>query len=169
MNSLMSKNHKLNYVLTPTNDRKEMNTIGYKIVSFDLPQNINLPQKVNQIYFLNGKKLKKRPQIKTENFSPLDDLYKQQYEKKIKEMKNVSYQNDLPKKLLPIFGRTAYTFYGKNDTDGGINLTNSVDSNKNKNFNNIKTLSRNFNIPLTNNMHTNNPLNIKSFPKLKNK
>ncbi len=169
MNSLMSKNHKLNYVLTPTNDRKEMNTIGYKIVSFDLPQNINLPQKVNQIYSLNGKKLKKRPQIKTENFSPLDDLYKQQYEKKIKEMKNVSNQNDLPKKLLPIFGRTAYTFYGKNDTDGGINLTNSVDSNKNKNFNSIKTLSRNFNIPLTNNMHTNIPLNIKSFPKLKNK
>ena len=47
-------------------------------------------------------------------------------------MKNISNPNDLPKKLLPIFGRTAYTFYGKNDADGGINLTNSVDSNNKK-------------------------------------
>ena len=77
----------------------------------------------------------------------------------------ITNNNDAPKKLLPIFGRTAYAFYGANDKDAGINLTNSLDLNKNKNnLNGFQTLSRNFN---TNN--NSNPFNVKSFPKLKNK
>ena len=82
---------------------------------------------------------------------------------------NIINVNDIPKKLLPIFGRTAYAYYIKNEKDGGINLTNSVDFNKNKNtMMNFYSHSRN-NINM-NNIQTNNsnmPFNIKSFPKIR--
>ena len=168
--SPLSKNHKRNYIITPS---IEDQGLGCKIVSFDIPENIYLPQRMNQNYLLTGKKLKKKPNIKMELISPLDELYKQQYKKKMGDMKPISSNsnmiitnnNDAPKKLLPIFGRTAYAFYGANDKDAGINLTNSLDLNKNKNnLNGFQTLSRNFN---TNNIS--NPFNVKSFPKLKNK
>ena len=175
MYSPTSKNHKRNYIFTPIGEDPGINC-NYKIVSFDIPENTKLPQKMTQIYSLNGKKLKKKPIIKQDYISPLDELYKQQYKKKIKDMKNSSNPNiniinvnDIPKKLLPIFGRTAYAYYIKNEKDGGINLTNSVDFNKNKNtMMNFYSHSRN-NINM-NNIQTNNsnmPFNIKSFPKIR--
>ena len=173
--SPLSKNHKRNFIITPTIEDQGN---GCKIVSFDIPENTNLPQRVNQIYSLNGKKIKKKPNIKTEFISPLDELYKQQYKKKMNEMKNLSSNsnmiitnsNDVPKKLLPLFGRTAYTFYGSNKKDAGINLTNSVEVNKNKNINNnFNTLSRNFNMNGLQMKNINSPINIKTFPKLQKK
>ena len=80
----LSKNHKINYILTP---RKEKTGIGCKIISFELPENSNLPQKVNQLYSLNGKKLKNKLKIKTELTSPLDEIYKKQFQKRIKGKK----------------------------------------------------------------------------------
>ena len=174
--SPLSKNHKRNYIITPSDEEQP---IGYKIVSFDIPENTNLPQRVNQIYSLNGKKIRKKPNIKPELISPLDELYKQQYKKKMNEMKNLSSNsnmmivnnaNDTPKKLLPIFGRTAYAFYGNNEKDAGINLINSVDLNKNKNtINNFHTISRNYNMNSIQMNNINSPFNIKTFPKLKRK
>ena len=171
-----SKNHKRNYIISPSNEDQG---IGCKIVSFDIPENVNLPQRVNQVYSLNGKKLRKKPNIKTELLSPLDELYKQQYKKKMNEMKNfssnsnmmiVNNANDMPKKLIPIFGRTAYTFYGSNDKDAGINLTNSVELNKNKNINNnFHSLSRNYNVNIFPMNNINPHFNVKTFPKLKKK
>ena len=172
--SNISKNQKRNYILTPTNEDPG---IGYKIISIDIPENANLPQRTNQLYSLNGKKIKQKPSIKQDYISPLDDLYKQQYKKKIKNMKNLSNSNmavnngnDIPKKLLPIFGRTAYAFYNKKEKEGGINLTNSVDLNKNKNtMNNFYPMSRNFNFNSIQMNNINNLFNIKTFPKIKKK
>ena len=170
--SNLTKNQKRNYILTPTNDDPG---IGYKINSIDIPENTNLPPRVNQLYSLNGKKIKQKPSIKPDYISPLDALYKQQYKKKIKNMKNLSNSNmavnngnDIPKKLLPIFGRTAYAFYNKKEKDGGINLTNSVDSNKNKNtINNCYPMGRNFNFNSIQMNNINSLFNIKTFPKIK--
>ena len=172
--SNITKNHKRNYILTPTNDDPG---IGCKIISIDIPENANLPQRTNQIYSLNGKKIKKKPSIKPDYISPLDELYKQQYKKKIKYMKNLSNSimavnngNDLPKKLLPIFGRTAYAFYNEKEKEGGINLTNSVDLNKNKNtINNFYPMSRNFKFNSIQMNNINSPFNIKTFPKIQTK
>ena len=176
--SPFSKNHKRNYIISPS---KEDQGIGYKIVSFDIPENVNLPQRTTQVYSLNGRKLRKKPQIKTDFVSPLDELYKQQYKKKMSDLKIsgnsnsnmmvVNNANDMPKKLLPLFGRTAYTFYGSGDKEGGINLANSLEvNNKNKNtLHNYQATTRNFN---ANNLQMNNintPFNMKSFPKLKQK
>ena len=176
MYSPLSKNHKRNYIITPSDEEQP---IGYKIVSFDIPENTNLPQRVNQIYSLNGKKIRKKPNIKPELISPLDELYKQQYKKKMNEMKNLSSNSNMmivnnasdgPKKLLPIFGRTAYAFYGNNEKDAGINLVNSLDANKNKNtINNFHSLSRNYNLNSIQMNNINSPFNIKTFPKLKRK
>ena len=82
-----------------------------------MPDNLLLPPKVNQYYPLYGKKLTKKPKIKIESNLALDELYKQQYMKKIKkeeELKSKNITEDVPKKLAPVFGRTAYTFYDKN-------------------------------------------------------
>ena len=176
MYSPLSKNHKRNYIITPSDEEQP---IGYKIVSFDIPENTNLPQRVNQIYSLNGKKIRKKPNIKPELISPLDELYKQQYKKKMNEMKNLSSNSNMmivnnasdgPKKLLPIFGRTAYAFYGNNEKDAGINLVNSLDAHKNKNtINNFHSLSRNYNLNSIQMNNINSPFNIKTFPKLKRK
>ena len=174
----LSKNHKVNYILTPKKEKeKEKIVNGCKIVSFELPENSNLPQKVNQLYSLNGKKLKNKPKIKTELTSPLEEIYKQQFKKKMKDAKNFSNTNmqintgdDVQKKLLPIFGRTAYIFYNKQNKDGGINLTNSMEVNKNKNDfnNNFFQIGRNSyynNLQLS----VNTPFNIKTFPKIQKK
>ena len=100
--SSFSKNHKISNVFyTPKeqnkvirlykNDQLQKNIdididsdmgIEYKIISFDMPKNESLPQKTNQFYSLYGKKLQKKQQIKkTEEKSPLDEIYKNQYEK----------------------------------------------------------------------------------------
>ena len=165
----LSKNHKINYILTPKKEK-----LGCKIVSFDLPENTNLPQKVNQIYSLNGKKLKKKPKLKTELISPLDEIYKQQFKKKLKNLSNTNMimntgGDDVQKKLLPIFGRTAYIFYNKTNKDGGINLTNSMEINKNKNdFSGFNQIGRN---SYFNNLqlNINAPFNVKTFPKIQKK
>ena len=173
-----SKNHKRNYIISPS---KEDQGIGYKIVSFDIPENVNLPQRTTQVYSLNGRKLRKKPQIKTDFVSPLDELYKQQYKKKMSDLKIsgngnsnmmvVNNANDMPKKLLPLFGRTAYTFYGSGDKEGGINLANSLEvNNKNKNnLHNYQATTRNFNANSLQMKNINAPFNMKSFPKLKQK
>ena len=129
--SSISKNHKINF-LTPQkenlNKRKKINNkninlpknieidsdtgVGCNIVSFKIPENTSLPPKTNQFYPLYGKKLHKKPPIKTEILSPVDEIYRQQYNKKIKlENLSNSNSNDMPKKIAPVFGRTAYTFY----------------------------------------------------------
>ena len=73
--------------------------------------------------------------------------------------------DDVQKKLLPIFGRTAYIFYNKKNKDEGINLTNK---NKNDFNNNFYSLGRN---SYFNNLqlNVNAPYNIKSFPKIQKK
>ena len=172
----LSKNHKVNYILTPKQEKEKVIN-GCKIVSFELPENSNLPQKVNQLYSLNGKKLKNKPKIKTELTSPLDEIYKQQFQKKMKEAKNFSNANihintgeDVPKKLLPIFGRTAYIFYNKQNKDGGINLTNSMEVNKNKNEFNNNLYQKGRNSHYNNlQLSVNAPFNIKTFPKIQKK
>jgi len=175
--SPFSKNQKRNYIITTS---KEDQGIGYKIVSFDIPENINLPQRTTQVYSLNGKKLKKKPNKKTDFVSPLDELYKQQFKKKKNDLKIsansnmmiVNNANDVPKKLLPIFGRTAYTFYGNNEQDAGINLANSLDLNKDKNKNTIHNFHATKRIFNSNSLKMNNinpPFNTKAFPKLNQK
>ena len=175
--SPFSKNQKRNYIITTS---KEDQGIGYKIVSFDIPENINLPQRTTQVYSLNGKKLKKKPNKKTDFVSPLDELYKQQFKKKKNDLKIsvnsnmmiVNNANDVPKKLLPIFGRTAYTFYGNNEQDAGINLANSLDLNKDKNKNKIHNFHATKRIFNSNSLKMNNinpPFNTKAFPKLNQK
>ena len=112
--------------------------------------------------------------------SPLDELYKQQFKKKKNDLKIsvnsnmmiVNNANDVPKKLLPIFGRTAYTFYGNNEQDAGINLANSLDLNKDKNKNTIHNFHATKRIFNSNSLKMNNinpPFNTKAFPKLNQK
>ena len=116
--------------------------IEYKIVSFDMPKNDSLPQKINQFYSLYGKKLQKKQQIKkTEEKSPLEEIYKNQYEKKLKKekLKSLSSSNDAPKKITPVFGRTAYAFYSKKDLEGF--RANYTSSNYLKGSINLNTIS----------------------------
>ena len=147
--SSISKNHKVSHVvsspkeymnkkmknITPIQKNIEIDSntgIGYKIVSFDIPENTSLPQKTYQLYALFGKKIHKRTQIKTETISPLDDLFKRQYNKNTKKLRmellsNSNMMNDIPKKISPIFGRTAYTFYTKKEIEGfGGSVNNSL-------------------------------------------
>ena len=151
--SSISKNNKIISVLTPEKEKihKKINSnimqknkniliqknlevdsdtgIGYNIVSFDIPENSSLPPKTIQYYPLFGKKIHKKPPIKTEIISPLDEIYRQQYNKKIKleSLSNPNLTNELPKKISPVFGRTAYAFYSKKEIEEfGGNLTNSI-------------------------------------------
>ena len=147
--SAISKNHKVSHVIsspkeyfnknmkniTPIQKNVEIDSdtgIGYKIVSFDIPENTSLPQKTYQLYALFGKKIQKRNQIKTETISPLDDLFKRQYNKNSKKLRlellsNSNMMNDIPKKISPIFGRTAYAFYTKKEIEGfGGSVNNSL-------------------------------------------
>ena len=101
----------------------------YKIVSLDILENTYLPHKVNQYYTLFGKKLRKKPPIKTEIISPLDEIYKQQYIKKMKKeyLSNLNTLNEVPKKITPAFGRTAYASYSKKELEEFRgNLTSSI-------------------------------------------
>ena len=51
---------------------------------------------------------------------------------KLENLSNSNAQNEVPKKISPIFGRTAYTFYNKKELeDLGLGITNSVDFKKN--------------------------------------
>ena len=177
--SSFTKNHKINSVLTPEKDKGNIKTyniqknnilqsqknieidsdtgIGYNIVSFDIPENVSLPPKTNQYYPLFGKKLHKKPQIKADIISPLDEIYRQQFNKKIKleSLSNSNFKNDIPKKISPVFGRTAYAFYSKKDIEEfGGSTTNSVNLKGNNNANKI-----------TNNL----PINIKYFSNGKKK
>ena len=116
--------------------------IEYKIVSFDMPKNDSLPQKINQFYSLYGKKLQKKQQIKkTEEKSPLDEIYKNQYEKKLKKekLKSLSNSNEVPKKITPAFGRTSYAFYSKKDLEGF--RRNYTSTNNLKGITNLNTIS----------------------------
>ena len=115
--------------------------IEYKIVSFDMPKNESLPQKTNQFYSLYGKKLRKKQHIKTEEKSPLDEIYKNQYEKKLKKekLKSLSNSNEVPKKITPAFGRTAYAFYSKKDLEGF--RRNYTSTNNLKGITNLNTIS----------------------------
>ena len=145
----ISKNHKIKSIFPEhgdnLNSRKNTNNIPFKkvleidtdigfgcnIVSFEIPKNSSLPKKINQFYPLYGKKIQKKKPIKYEETSFLDDIYKGQYDKKIKKLKlktisNSNVMTDIPKKISPVFGRTAYTFYSKKDienlcTGGKIN------------------------------------------------
>jgi hypothetical protein len=159
--SSFSKNHKISSVLYASKEHKNMiklyknaqmqksmdididsdTGIEYKIVSFDMPNNNSLPQKINQFYSLYGKKLQKKQHIKTEEKSPLDDIYKNQYEKKLKKekLKSLSNSNDAPKKITPVFGRTAYTFYSQKDLEGFRN--NYTSTNNLKGIINLNTIS----------------------------
>jgi hypothetical protein len=138
--SVISKNHKVSHVIsspkeylnkkmkniTPIPKKVEIDSdtgIGYKIVSFDIPENTSLPQKTYQLYALFGKKIQKKNQIKTEAISPLDDILKRQYNKNMRKLRlellsNSNMMNDIPKKISPIFGRTAYAFYTKKEIEG---------------------------------------------------
>ena len=174
--SSISKNHKISKNFTPQNDKNKINNnlkntnfvqsqknieidndtgVGYNIVSFDIPKNISLSSKKNQYYSLFGKKIQKRPSIKTEAISPIEEIYKQKYNKKLKleNCSNSNYFNDMPKKISPAFGRTAYTFYTKKDIEEfGGNITNSANIKVN---NNANLINNNYNIT------GNPPVNIK--------
>jgi alpha-galactosidase len=124
--------------------------IGYKIVSFDMPENTSLPQKTYQLYALYGKKIQKKNQIKTETISPLDDLFKRQYNKNARKLRlellsNSNMMNDIPKKISPIFGRTAYAFYTKKEIEG---FRGSVNNSLRMKGNNIINITNN-NAPLS--------------------
>ena len=182
----VSKNHKRSHFFSPTygNDMQTINYIdkdlnngiGYKIVSLDMLDSSSsiphkAPNKVNQYYYLFGKKVRKKPIIKTETISPLDEIYRKQYNKKLK-MENkptINMLYDMPKKLSPVFGRTGYAFYNRRDLDElGGTLTNSVDVKTNNNLNVINSnSSNNFNNNIGNS--NNVPFNIKSFIKNNNK
>ena len=176
--SSISKNHKINF-LTPQkenlNKRKKINNkninlpknieidsdtgVGCNIVSFKIPENTSLPPKTNQFYPLYGKKLHKKPPIKTEILSPVDEIYRQQYNKKIKlENLSNSNSNDMPKKIAPVFGRTAYAFYSKKDIEEFSGSANSINLKGNNNFN---ILNNNYNNIANNNM----PIDLKFFSK----
>ena len=167
--SSLYKNHKLTNVLTPHKEKinKKLNIknvdkkiiiqnlknvevdsdtgIGYNVVSFEMPENIFLPPKKIQYYPLLGKKIHKRQPIKTETFSPLDEIYRQQYNKKLKieSLSNSNLINEIPKKISPVFGRTAYAFYSKKEIEEfGGNITNSINLKGNGNPINIKYFSK---------------------------
>ena len=158
--SSVSKNHKISKILTPqkVNFKSKINNnfkinniqshknieidsdtgVGYNIVSFDIPKNLSLSSKKNQYYTLFGKKLQKKPSIKTEAISPIEEIYKQKYNKKLKleNLSNSNYFNDMPKKIAPAFGRTAYTFYTKKDIEElGGNIISSANLKVNNNYN----------------------------------
>jgi len=172
----LSKNHKVSNILSSSRGQNNVirlyknaplqknidididsdTGIECKIVSFDMPKNDSLPQKTNQYYSLYGKKLQKKQNIKTEEKSPLDEIYKSQYEKKLKreKLKSLSSSNDAPKKITPAFGRTAYAFYSKKDLEefrrnytssnylkGSINL-NTINSMNNNDYINTKYLTK---------------------------
>ena len=159
--SSLSKNHKISRVFFAPKEQNNMiklyknaqlqknidididsdTGIEYKIVSFDMPKNESLPQKTNQFYSLYGKKLRKKNHIKTEEKSPLDEIYKIQYEKKLKKekLKSLSNSNDVPKKITPAFGRTAYAFYSKKDLEGF--RRNYTSTNNLKEIGNLNTIS----------------------------
>ena len=175
----VSKNHKKSNLLTPKNNKvipymkyidKDQNNVGYKIVSFDILENVSLPPKVNQYYTLFGKKLRKKPPVKAETISPLEEIYKKQYNKKIKmeNISNLNTANDMPKKITPAFGRTAYAFYSKKDIEEfGGNLTNSIEMKTNNNINVINSNNNNNNN--NNNISNSNNVafNLKNFSKNK--
>ena len=167
--SSLYKNHKLTNVLTPHKEKinkilniknvdKKNNIqnlknvevdsdtgIGYNVVSFEIPENISLPPKKIQYYPLLGKKIHKKQPIKTETFSPLDEIYRQQYNKKLKleSLSSSNLINEIPKKISPAFGRTAYAFYSKKEIEEfGGNITNSINLKGNANPINIKYLSK---------------------------
>ena len=167
--SAISKNHKVSHVIsspkeylnknmknmeniTPIQKKVEIDSdtgIGYKIVSFDIPENTSLPQKTYQLYALFGKKIQKKNQIKTETISPLDDLFKRQFNKNARKLRldmlsNSNMMNDIPKKISPIFGRTAYAFYTKKEIEG---FGGSVNNSLRMKGNNIINIANN-NIPL---------------------
>ena len=173
-----TKNHKISKILTPQNRNSNSKAnvinniqsqknievdsdtgVGLNVVSFDIPENTSLPPKKNQYYTLFGKKLQKKHPIKTEIISPLDEIYKQQYNKKMKleSLSNSNNLNDMPKKISPIFGRTAYAFYSKKDIEEfGGSLTNSANI---KGINNTNLINNNI---IGNNSY---PINIKLKPK----
>ena len=164
--SAISKNHKVSHVISSPKEYLNKNMkntttiqknleidsdtgIGYKIVSFDMPENTSLPQKTYQLYALYGKKIQKKNQIKTETISPLDDLFKRQYNKNARKLRlellsNSNMMNDIPKKISPIFGRTAYAFYTKKEIEG---FGGSVNNSLRMKGNNIINIANN-NIPL---------------------
>ena len=174
INPSANKNHKVSKILTPQNRKINIKTninnniqlpkavdvdsdtgVGLNIISFDMPENTSLPPKKKQYYSLFGKKFHKKPPMKSEVISPLDEIYKQQYNKKMKleSLSNSNNISDMPKKISPIFGRTAYAFYSKKDIEEfGGNITNSVNL---KGINNINLINNNI---INNN---NLPINIK--------
>ena len=165
--STISKNHKVSHVISSPKEYLNKNMkntttiqknleidsdtgIGYKIVSFDMPENTSLPQKTYQLYALYGKKIQKKNQIKTETISPLDDLFKRQYNKNARKLRlellsNSNMMNDIPKKISPIFGRTAYAFYTKKEIEG---FRGSVNNSLRMKGNNIINITNN-NTPLS--------------------
>ena len=92
--------------------------INCKIVSLDPKKMINIHSvKVNGNAAFPGKKIKTKHIIR-ELINPLDELYKVQHQKKLQRLEKIKYMNqnlsnDLPKKIVPAFGRTAYSFFNK--------------------------------------------------------
>ena len=82
----------------------------------------------SQYYSFNGKKIKSNFKNKKddEEKSPTDYLYKLYFDKKIKKdisLKDNSINN--VKRITSVFGRTAYTFYDKNENSENKNLLNN--------------------------------------------
>ena len=158
---IINNNYKNNFMQTQKNVEIDTDTgVGCNIVSFDIPRNFSLSSTKNQYYNLVGKKIHQKPSIKTEPISPLDKIYKQQFNKKIKLENLSNSNNDIPKKISPAFGRTAYAFYTKKEIEEfGGNFTNSINL---KGNNNVNIINNNYNIIGNNNTP---PYNIKFMSK----
>jgi len=83
-------------------------------------KHLNESEKKKQKSF-SGKKFKYKTKEKTEEASPVDYLYKLYFIKKKKEpiLSSEKTINNL-KKITPVFGRTAYTFYDKRENHNKI-------------------------------------------------
>ena len=114
------------------NTKNQSCDMDIKVNSIDLFANAK--KKINDGYYnqynysFNGKKIKSKFKNKKdeEEVNPTDYLYKLYFDKNIKknnELKDKSINN--LKRIAPVFGRTAYKFYDKNDNHENKNLFNN--------------------------------------------
>ena len=114
-----SSNNNLN-VACETNNININSKNKIQVVSLDPNKMINMPPvKTNGSASFPGKKITKKHLIRDDT-NPLDELYKIQYQKKLDRLEkiknmNQDQQNDIPKKIVPAFGRTAYAFFNKKE------------------------------------------------------
>ena len=121
---MLNQNILVNNIISRNENRNNINNNNsekLKIFNIDLfkkaKENIN---EINyeQNYSFNGKKIKKKSKEKPEEVNSVDILYKLYFNKK---NKNVIISKDKTlnnlKKLTSIFGRTAYEFYDKKNSN----------------------------------------------------